>query len=193
MYKFGHPFDMKAKFKIGDLTTVICSDKIVYDSDHAYFHKVDEDDEYTFDAISCAARPVEFSIVNRLYALHQDEVKKACDECNRTKQIGVLTTDNYHLILSPFVDRFTYFGEEQAERLTDVVVSKCIELGVKKLRITQFCMMRGEMPYFPQFKGILKALTSRADSSVDLVYFDVPEKFFYELTILLKTSSIEVS
>lgn len=182
---------MKAKFKIGDLVTVICSDKIEFDSDHAYFHKVHDDDEYTFEAISCAARPVEFSLVNRLYELHKDEVKKACDECNKTKQIGVLTTDNYHLILSPFVDRFTYFGEEQAERLTDVVIDKCIRLGVKNLRITQFCMMRGEMPYFPQFKGIIKALTERTDSSVELVYFDVPEKYFYELTILFKTYSID--
>jgi hypothetical protein len=183
---------MKAKFKIGDLVAVICSDKIQFDSDQAYFHTVDEDPDYTFDAISCAARPVEFSIVNRLYALHYDEVKKACDDCNRTKQIGVLTTDNYHLILSPFVDRFTYFGEEQSEKLTNVVIDKCIELQVKSLRITQFCMMRGEMPYFPQFKGIINALTERDDSSVELVYFDVPEKFFYELTILFKTYSIEI-
>ena len=182
---------MKAKFKIGDLVTIICSNKIEYDADHAYMHKVHDDDEYTFQAITCAARPVEFSIVNQLSGLPKEEVKKACDECNRTKQIGVLTTDDYHLIISPFVDRFTYFGEEQAERLTDVVIDKCIQLGVSRLRITQFCMMRGEMPYFPQFKGIIKALTERKDSSVDVVFFDVPEKYFYELTILLKTYSID--
>jgi hypothetical protein len=182
---------MKAKFKIANLSVIICSDKIEYDANQAYIHKVHEDDEYTFQAITCAARPVEFSIVNRLSGLPKDEVKKACDICNKTKQIGVLTTEDYHLIISPFVDRFTYFGEEQAERLTDVVIDKCIELGVSKLRVTQFCMMRSEMPYFPQFKGIIKALTSRNDSSVDVVFFDVPEKYFYELTILLKTYSID--
>ncbi|MBC7387634.1 MAG: hypothetical protein H7329_00345 [Opitutaceae bacterium] len=182
---------MKAKFKLGNLETVICSDKIEYDSDHAFIHRVHDDDEYTFDAITCAARPVEFSIVNQLYKLHKEEVKQACDDCNKSKQIGVLTTDNYHLILSPFVDRFTYFGEEQADRLTDQVIDKCIDLKVSKLRITQFCMMRSEMPYFPQFKGIIKALTTRDDSSVKLVYFDVPEKYFYELTILFKTYSID--
>ncbi len=53
---------MKAKFKIGHLDTIICSNKIEYDADHAYMHKVHDDDEYTFQAITCAARPVEFSI-----------------------------------------------------------------------------------------------------------------------------------
>lgn len=178
---------MKATFNISNLKVVIDSDRIVFDAEMAHFYRIDDDDEYTFDVITCAARPVEFSIVNQLSHLDRDVVVQACAECNETKELYLLSTNNYHMILSPFVERYTFFGEEQAKDLTLGVVDICNNLGAKSLRITQFCMMRSEMPFFPQFKGILNALLERPDSSLDLVYFDVPEKYFYELNILFKT------
>lgn len=178
---------MKATFTIGNLKVVIDSSRIVFDSEMAHIYRVNDDDEYTFDVVTCAARPVEFSIVNHLYKLDKDKVVEACQECNRTKELYLLSANNYHLILSPFVERYTFFGEEQAKGLTSGVIDICNTLGAESLRITQFCMMRSEMPYFPQFKGILNALLERPDSSLHLVYFDVPEKYFYELNILFKT------
>lgn len=178
---------MKAKFKIGTLTVVIADDKIEHDEAKAVIHKVKEDEEYTFDAITCLARPVEFSILNRLYSLDKKEVRKTCDTVNATKEIGVISTDNYHLILSPMFDRFTFFGKDEAEQLTNEVIDECIKLNVKSLRITQFCLMLHEHPFFDQFKGILNAFTSRKDSPITLVYFDVPDKYFYELNIFFQT------
>jgi len=178
---------LKAIFKIANLSVVIDSSRIVFDSEMAHIYRVNDDDEFTFDVITCAARPVEFSIVNHLYSLDHERVVEACQECNRTKELYVLSNNNNHLILSPFVERYTFFGEEQARDLTIGVIDICNNLGAESLRITQFCMMRSEMPFFPQFKGILNALIGRPDSSLHLVYFDVPEKYFYELNILFKT------
>lgn len=177
----------KAKFKIQNLQVVIASGRIEYDEDGAIMKAVNEDDEYTFDVVSCAARPVEFSIVNQLYKLDKQTVIDACDECNRTRRIGVLTTNKYHLILSPFVERHTFFGKEQAEKLTNDVIEECKFLGAETLRITQFTMMRGHMPFYDQFKGIVEALITRRDSPLRLVYFDVPDKYFYELSTLFQS------
>jgi hypothetical protein len=178
---------MKAKFKIGKLQVVIADDKIEHDEKKAVIHKVNEDEEFSFDAITCLARPVEFSILNRLYSLDKKEVRKTCDIVNATKEIGVISTDNYHLILSPLFDRFTFFGSDEARDLTNEVIDKSIELGVTSLRITQFCLMLHEHPVFDQFKGIMSAFTSREDSPIKLVYFDVPDKYFYELNIFFQT------
>ncbi len=178
---------MKAKFKIGELEVVIADDKIEHDEKKAVIHKVKDDEEENFDAITCLARPVEFSILNRLYSLDKKEVRKTCDIVNATKEIGVISTDDYHLILSPLFERFTFFGKEEAEDLTNEVIDECIKLNVKSLRITQFCLMLHEHPFFDQFKGIMNAFTSRRDSSIKMVYFDVPDKYFYELTIFFQT------
>ena len=177
----------KRKFTFKDLDVVIASGRIEYDEEGAIIKKVNEDDEYTFDAITCAARPVEFSIVNQLYKLDKNAVDEACDECNRSRHIGILTTDKFHLILSPFVERYTFFGKEQAEDLTNDVIEECKFLGAETLRITQFTMMRGNMPFYDQFKGILDALTTSEDSPLKLVYFDVPDKNFYELETLFQS------
>jgi hypothetical protein len=178
---------MKSKFKIGNLLVVMTDDKIEHDETKAVIHKVKEDEEYTFDAITCLARPVEFSILNRLYSLDKKEVRKVCDQVNQTKEIGVISTDNYHLILSPMFDRFTFFGSDEAENLTNEVIDKSIELNVKSLRITQFCLMQHEHPFFDQFKGIMSAFTTRKDSPIEVVYFDIHEKYFYELNIFFQT------
>lgn len=179
---------MKAKYKIKDLELVIDSDKIEFDESKAIIHKVHEDEEFAFEAISCAARPVQFSIVNQLYSLQPELVKEACDEANKEHKIGVLSTNNYHLLLSPFVERFSFFGQKEASQLTNDVIDICKKLNVASLRITQFCMMRHEsMPIFDQFKGILNTFISRKDSPIKSVYFDVPDKFFYELNILFKS------
>ena len=179
---------MRAKFNINGVTIVIDATKIEYDSKNAHIHTVKEDDEFTFEAISCAARPVEFSIVNQLYTLDKHKVVEMCDYCNKNKALGVLSTNNYHLILSPFVDRFTFFGEEQAQILTNGVIDICKERNIKSLRITQFCMLRSDvMPAYLQFKGIINALTQRKDSSLTTVFFDVPEDHFYDLKILFGT------
>lgn len=179
---------MRAKFHIGHLEVIIDATKIDFNESKAQFFAIKEDDEYTFEAISCAARPMEFSIVNQLYALDHQKVKDLCDYCNKTKELGVLSTNNYHLIVSPFVERYTYFGEEQAEQLTNEVIDICKKLDLNSLRITQFCMLRHDtMPIYPQFKGILKALTSRLDSNVSVVFFDIPEDHFYELKILFES------
>lgn len=178
---------MKAKFKLDALNVVITDDKIEHDETKAVIHKVKDDEEYTFDAITCLARPVEFSVLNRLYSLDKKEVRKICDIVNTTKETGVISTDNYHLILSPMFDRFTFFGKDEAEKLTNEVIDECIKLNVKSLRVTQFCLMLHEHPVFDQFKGILQAFTSRKDSPLDLVYFDVPDKYFYELNIFFQT------
>ena len=121
---------MREKFNINGITIIIDATKIEYDSKKAHIHAVKEDDEFTFEAISCAARPVEFSIVNQLYKLDKELVKKTCDECNQNKTLGVLSTNNYYLILSPFVDRFTFFGEEQAEALTNGVIEICKDKNI---------------------------------------------------------------
>lgn len=179
---------MRAKFNINGVTIVIDASKIEYDSKKAHIHAVKEDDEFTFEAISCAARPVEFSVVNQLYTLDKEKVREMCDYCNKNKTLGVISTNNYHLILSPFVDRFTFFGEEQAETLTNGVIDICKEKNIKSLRITQFCMLRSDvMPAYLQFKGIIKALTERNDSSLKTVFFDIPEDHFYDLKILFGT------
>ncbi|MFN8436518.1 MAG: hypothetical protein U0V72_02675 [Cytophagales bacterium] len=179
---------MREKFNINGITIIIDATKIEYDSKKAHIHAVKEDDEFTFEAISCAARPVEFSIVNQLYKLDKELVKKTCDECNQNKTLGVLSTNNYYLILSPFVDRFTFFGEEQAEALTNGVIEICKDKNISSLRITQFCMLRSDvMPAYLQFKGIIKALTERKDSTLKRVFFDIPEDHFYDLKILFKT------
>jgi len=179
---------MKYKYKIAGIEMVIESGTIEYDENKAVISKVNEDDEYVFDAVSCAARPVEFSIVNQLYHLDKEAVKGACEKTNKSQKMGVLSTNNYHLLLSPFVERFTFFGNNEASQLTNDVIDIAKGLGVKSLRITQFCMMRHEsMPIFDQFKGIIETFIKRADSSVKLVYFDVPEKFLYELNILFKS------
>ena len=175
---------MKKKYQLGDKTLVIASGNIEYDESLANIYKVNEDNEYTFDAITCAARPVEFSIVNHLSKLDKDEVIEACNHCNETKNIGVLSVGNYYLMLSPFVERYTFFGEEQSMELTNAVLDECDELNLKSLRITQFCMMRGAMPFYDQFKGILKAISARPNATVNVVYFDVPEKNFDRLDVL---------
>jgi hypothetical protein len=168
---------MRAKFNINGVTIIIDATKIEFDSEKAQFHKIKEDDEYSFEAISCAARPVEFSIVNQLYTLDKEKIKEMCDYCNKNAELGILSTNNYYLILSPFTDRFTFFGEEQAE-----------EKNIHSLRITQFCMLRSDvMPAYLQFKGIIKALTERTDSSLKTVFFDIPEDHFYDLKILFGT------
>lgn len=177
----------KEKFIFKKLEVIIATGRIEFDSENAVIKKVHDDDQYTFDAITCAARPVEFSIVNQLYKLDKDEVIAACDECNFSRKIGVLSTEKYHLILSPFVERYTFFGKEQAFKLTADVIEECKYLGCEHLRITQFTMMRGHMPFYDQFKGIIEALISVKDSPVKLVYFDVPDKTFFEVSTLLKS------
>ncbi len=177
----------KAKFKIQKLNVVLATGRIDFDEEDAVMNAVNEDEEYNFDVIACAARPVEFSIVNQLYKLDKQAVIEACEECDRTRKIGVLSTNKYHLILSPFVERHTFFGKEQAEKLTNEVIEECIFLGAESLRITQFTMMRGHMPFYDQFKGIIEALITRRDSTLKLVYFDVPDKYFYELSTLFKS------
>jgi hypothetical protein len=174
----------KQKFKIKNLEVVLASGRIVFDEEKAQMQAVNEDVEYVFDVITCAARPVEFSIVNQLYKLDKQKVIDACEVCNSTRKIGILTTNKYHLILSPFVERHTFFGKDQAYKLTIDVMDECNFLGAESLRITQFTMMRGNMPFFDQCKGIIEALSSRLDLSLKLVYFDVPDKYFYELTTL---------
>lgn len=179
---------MRAKFNINGVSIIIDASKIVYDGKKGHIHMVKEDDEFTFEAISCAARPVEFSIVNQLYTLDKEKVIEMCNHCNTNKVLGVLSTNNYHLILSPFTDRLTFFGEEQAEALTNGVIDICKEKNISSLRITQFCMLRSDiMPAYLQFKGILNALTGRKDSSLKTVFFDVPEDHFYDLKILFGT------
>lgn len=178
---------MKKKYQLIDKTLVIASGNIEYDESLANIYKVNEDNEYTFDAITCAARPVEFSIVNHLSKLDKEEVIEACNHCNETKNIGVLSVGNYYLMLSPFVERYTFFGEEQSEALTNAVLDECDELKLESLRITQFCMMRGAMPFYDQFKGILKAISERPKSYLKTVYFDVPEKNFDRLDVLFSS------
>ncbi|TAF74595.1 MAG: hypothetical protein EAZ53_08075 [Bacteroidetes bacterium] len=175
---------LKEKFKIKSLTVVVATGRIEYDEEIAAIKKVHDDDEYEFDAVTCAARPVEFSIINNLYKLDKQEVVAACEDCNFSRRIGVLTTDKYHLILSPFVERHTFFGKEQAAKLTADVIDECQFLGCDSLRITQFAMMRGQMPFYDQFKGILETLYTDKESPITLVYFDVPEKFFDEVCTL---------
>jgi hypothetical protein len=177
----------KSLFKIKKLNVVIASGRIEFDAENAVIKKVHDDDEYTFDAITCAARPVEFSIVNQLYKLDKREVQAACDEANYSRRIGVLSTEKYHLILSPFVERYTFFGKDQAFKLTVDVIDECKILGCESLRITQFTMMRGHMPFYDQFKGIIEALLTVKDSAVKLVYFDIPDKNFFEVSTLLKS------
>jgi len=177
----------KAKFKLQKLKVVIATGRIDFDEENAVINAVNEDEEYTFDVISCAARPVEFSIVNQLYKLDKQAVIEACEECDTTRKIGVLSTNKYHLILSPFVERHTFFGKEQAEKLTHEVIEECVFLGAESLRITQFTMMRGHMPFYDQFKGIIEALITSKDSTLKLVYFDVPDKYFYELSTLFNS------
>jgi hypothetical protein len=178
---------MKAKFKIGSVQVIIDSSRIEFDAEQAKFFRIAEDDEYTFDAISCAARQAESSLVNQLYKFDKQTVIDACNEANATKKIGVLSNGDTFLMLSPFVERYTFFGEEQAEKFTNDVIDQCISRNLHSLRITQFCMMRTEMPYFPQFKGILKALTEREDSTLNIVYFDIPEDQFYEMKTLFNS------
>ncbi len=179
---------MNYKFNIAGVEMVIETGNIAYDEAKAVITKVHEDDEYTFDAISCAARPVEFSIANQLYSLDKEVLKNACNQANETQTIGVLSNNNLHLLLSPFVERFTFFGHDEAAKLTNDVIDICIQLNAAKLRITQFCMMRHEsMPIFHQFKGIIETFIKRKDSTIKLVYFDIPEKFSYELNTLFKS------
>ena len=178
---------MKEKFRIGPVEAIISDNKIEHDEERAVIHRVLEDEEFIFDAITCLARPVEFSIVNRLYALDPQRVIKECERCNKTKEIGVLSTENYHLILNPLIERHTFFGKTEANRLTNDVIDLCNRLEVKTLRITQFCLMQSELPYYDQFKGILDAFSTRFDSSIKVVYFDVRDKNFYQLRILFKT------
>ncbi|MFN0049762.1 MAG: hypothetical protein ACKVOU_11625 [Cytophagales bacterium] len=177
----------KEKFLIQNLQVVLATGRIDFDEEDAVMNAVHEDEEYTFDVIACAARPVEFSIINQLYKLDKQAVIEACEECNFSRRIGVLTTNKYHLILSPFVERHTFFGKDQAEKLTNEVIEECIFLGAESLRITQFTMMRGHMPFYDQFKGILDALLKNRESPLKLVYFDVPDKYFYELSTLFKS------
>ena len=99
----------------------------------------------------------------------------------------MLSTDNYHLILNPLIERHTFFGKKEANRLTNDVIDLCIQLNIHSLRITQFCLMQSELPFYDQFKGILDAFSTRYDSPVKVVYFDVPEKNFYQLKILFRT------
>ena len=178
---------MKDKFRIGPVEAIIADDKIEHDQDRAIIHRVLDDEEYTFDAITCLARPVEFSVLNRLYTLDKQRVIKECERCNKTKEIAVLSTDNYHLILNPLIERHTFFGKKEANRLTNDVIDLCIRLEVQRLRITQFCLMQSELPFYDQFKGILDAFSSRHDSPVRVVYFDVPDKNFYQLSVLFRT------
>jgi hypothetical protein len=177
----------KEKFNIQGLKVVIASGNIVYDEEQAIIKAVNEDNEYTFDVVACAARPVEFSVVNQLYKLDKQAVIEACEECNSSKKIGVLSTNKYHLILTPFVEKHTFFGKEQAKKLTNEVIEECKFLGAESLRITQFTMMRSGMPFFDQFKGITEALLVDRESTLKLVYFDVPDKYFFELTQLFKS------
>lgn len=174
----------KKKFLIKGLTVVVATGRIEFDEENAVIKRVHDDDEYTFDAVTCAARPVEFSIVNQLYKLDKQEVTAACEDCNFSRRIGVLTTEKYHLILSPFVERYTFFGKEQAAKLTADVIDECQFLSCDSLRITQFAMMRGHMPFFDQFKGIIETLFTDKESPITLVYFDVPEKSFDEVCTL---------
>lgn len=177
----------KEKFIIKKIEIVIATGRIEFDAENAVIKKVHDDDFYTFDAITCAARPVEFSIVNQLYKLDKTEVIAACDECNFSRKIGVLSTEKYHLILSPFVERYTFFGKDQAFKLTADVIETCQNLDCEHLRITQFTMMRGHMPFYDQFKGIIEAVISIKDSPLKLVYFDVPDKTFFEVSTLLQS------
>lgn len=177
----------KKIFPLKNLDVAIASERIIYDSENAMIKEVAEDDTFVFDAITCAARPVQFSVVNRLYNLDPTAVAEACEECNSTRRIGILTTQKYHLILSPFVERHTFFGKDQANKLTKDVLEECKFLGVESLRITQFCMMRGYMPFYDQFKGIIEALLENKDSALKLVYFDVPDKNFFELERLFES------
>jgi hypothetical protein len=94
------------------------------------------------------------------------------------------------MISTPFPEKYTFFGEKQAEQLTNDTIDICIELNAKHMRITQFCMMRGPMPFYDQFKGIIKALTQRHDSLVDLVYFDVPEDKWMDLKTLFESYNV---
>ncbi|MFQ3576607.1 MAG: hypothetical protein SNJ77_09245 [Cytophagales bacterium] len=177
---------MRATFLIADYTIIIDDSKIDYQSEKAQINAVKEDDEYTFDVISCAARPVEFSIVNQLSKLSKDEIREKCEIANQNKEMVVLSNNSNHLVLSPFVERFTYFGEEQAEVFTNEVIDICNSLNASSLRITQFCMLRSDnMPVYPQFKGILNALKNREnESTLKVVFFDVPHDHFYDLEIL---------
>ena len=178
---------MKEKYRIGTVETIICDNKIEHDAQQAIIHRVLEDDEYTFAGITCLARPVKFSVVNQLYALDAQRVIKECERVNRTRQIGVLSTDNYHLILNPLIERNTFFGKDEANQLTNDVIDLCIQLQITSLRITQFCLMQSQLPFYDQFKGILDAFAARHDSPITRVYFDVPDKNFYQLSTLFKT------
>jgi len=180
---------MRAEFIISKYKVIIDDSKIDYNLERAQIKAVKEDDIYTFDVISCAARPVEFSVVNQLSKLDKELVKEKCDYANQNKEMVVLSTHNYHLILTPFVERYTYFGEEQAEIFTHEVIDICNELHAKSLRITQFCMLRSDnMPVYPQFKGILNAFLKRKDEALlEIIFFDVPQDHFYDLEILFKT------
>ncbi len=178
---------MKAKFKIGKLQVIIDSSRIEVDAEKAQFSRIQEDDEYSFDVISCAARASEFSIVSQLYKGDKQTIIDTCASINESKKIGVIQNGDSYLMLSPFVERYTFFGEEQAEKFTNEVIDASITHNLNSLRITQFCLMRSEMPFFPQFKGILKALTERDDSTLEIVYFDIPEDHFYELQILFNS------
>ncbi len=175
---------LKKKFLIKGLKVVVATGRIEFDEENAVIKRVHDDDEYMFDAITCAARPVEFSVVNQLYKLDKQEVRAACEDCNFSRRIGVLTTEKYHLILTPFVERYTFFGKEQAAKLTADVIDECQFLGCDSLRITQFAMMRGHMPFFDQFKGIVETLFTDKESPITIVYFDVPEKSFDEVCTL---------
>ena len=97
---------MVKEYNIEGVTMALADDKIKLDAENAYIHTVLDSEKYDIDAVTCAARPVEFSIVNKLSNLTSEEVKNACDVCNETKEIGVISSENYHLILSPFLSLF---------------------------------------------------------------------------------------
>ncbi|TAG52321.1 MAG: hypothetical protein EAZ27_12435 [Cytophagales bacterium] len=178
---------LKEKFQLKKLTVVVATGRVEFDEENAVIKKVHDDNEFLFDAITCAARPVEFSIVNQLYKLDKQEVLAACEDCNFSRRIGVLTTEKYHLILTPFVERYTFFGKDQAAKLTEDVIDECTFLGCDTLRITQFAMMRGHMPFYDQFKGIVETLLTDKESPITLVYFDVPEKNYDEVCTLFNS------
>ena len=176
---------MKYTYQIKGIKIVIADDMVEHEPDQAIIYKIIDDQNYDFDLVSCLARPIEFSAANALYHLDKDELKQACDIANDSQKVQVLAASKYHLLVCPLVERFRYFGKQQAYNLTNEVIDIAQNLGATSLRITQFCLMLSDyLPFYDQFKGILDALTSRVDNTIQELYFDVPEEHSYDLNKL---------